>query len=70
MGTLFTVATRRVESGHPGPGSCLRPLDAFADLLDYARDLMTGHDGELGEREGSLQQTQVAVSDAAGVDPY
>jgi hypothetical protein len=56
MSALFTVAARGVQPRHPDPGSRLWPLDSFTNLFDYARDLMTGHDGEVGEREGSLQQ--------------
>jgi hypothetical protein len=47
----------------------LRPLDALANLLDHARDLVARHDRVPGEREVSLQHHQVAVADAAGVDP-
>jgi hypothetical protein len=50
-------------------GSRLWPSDALADLLDHARDLVAGYERELGEREGALQDGQVAVADAAGVDP-
>jgi hypothetical protein len=63
------MAARGVEPGHTDAGSCLRPRDAFADLLDHARDLVAGYERELGEREGALQDSQVAVADAAGVDP-
>ena len=47
----------------------MRPLDAFADLLDYACDLVTGYDRELGKRESPLKQAQITVTDAAGADP-
>jgi hypothetical protein len=63
------MAARGVEPGHPDAGPRLRPRDAVADLLDYARDLVAGYEREFDEREGALQDGQVAVADAAGVDP-
>ena len=66
---LLPTAARGVEPGHPDAGSRLRPSDAFADVLDYACDLVAGYERELDERKGALQNGQVAVANAAGVDP-
>ena len=63
------MAARGVEPGHPDTSSRLRPRDALADLLDHARDLVAGYERELDEREGALQDGEVAVADAADVDP-
>ena len=66
---LLPTVARGVELGHPDAGSRLRPSDAFADLLGYACDLVAGYERELDERKGALQNGQVAVANAAGVDP-
>ena len=60
---LLAMAARGVEPGHPDARSHLRSCDTLADLLYHAGDLVAGYERKLGEREGALQNGQVAVAD-------
>ena len=57
------------EPGHADarPG---REIDAIADRLDAADDLVAGNDRQLRIRQFAVDHVQVGAADAAGLDPH
>ena len=56
------------EPGHADPRAELE-VDAFADRLDAADDLVPRHDRQLGIGQLAVDDMQVGAAYAAGLDP-
>jgi hypothetical protein len=67
---VLTLAACRVQPRYPHPVAYAETRGIGAGCLHHAHDLVSGNDGQLRQREVTLDRVQVGVAHSARMDSY
>ncbi len=65
---ILARTIRPIQPGNANPIADAEPRRALTQRIDDADDLMTWDDGKAGSRNFALDDVEVGVADAAGMD--